>query len=463
MLTTDRFRPALLALAVAAVSGCSSTPAVTSTSSSLDRPTGRYRFKVALKSGTVIPGSSRDVILPGFDLNGINLQGQLLVDTGFQRDQVGEALLVLDGAEVRTIMQTGLAAPGGGNYLFAFTPARFNDWGDVAFTAAVGPPVHPFGVGANVFRFDAVANRTDAVVLAGVTPAPGGGVFRGAAFHAETNDLRQVAFTGIVSTDRGVSGTLGAGVYRRRFDGSIAGVIAPGDAAPGGVFDLAMNASINSVGDAAVAAHLSGEPCIDYGVPQEILINCGTSVYLERSDGTIVSIAHQAAPAPGGGVFQVAWNVRINNRAQVAFFGDLSVLPESLVKEGVFLYEGGRVRPIARPGQAMPGGGRVVTVGGQSIGNLDLNDAGQVAFTATLDSTSAGRLDSAVYLWSQGALRLIAHSGTTLPGVGLLTALVNGPVLNDLGQIAFTASLGDGSDVLIVGTPCAEDEATPTG
>jgi hypothetical protein len=73
-----------------------------------------------------------------------------------------------------------------------------------------------------------------------------------------------------------------------------------------------------------------------------------------------------------------------------------------------------------------------------------------------------------LYAWSHGSLRLVARSGTLIPGVGtvsqLTTAVMSFPVLpgfplnsgginNDRGQVFFAATLTDGRGVLLVASP----------
>src|SRR3954447_11956075 len=83
---------------------------------------------------------------------------------------------------------------------------------------------------------------------------------------------------------------------------------------------------------------------------------------------------------------------------------------------GVFLARGGQVEAIAREGTAMPGGGRFLS-GGFQPGNADLNDRGDVAFSATLDTddNGDGLLDQGLYRWTSGKLTVVVRTGVVLP------------------------------------------------
>ncbi len=87
------------------------------------------------------------------------------------------------------------------------------------------------------------------------------------------------------------------------------------------------------------------------------------------------------------------------------------------------------------------------------------------SFTARLDTGEDG-----LYVWSRGTVRLIARTGTVIPGVGTVVALLPpdfvgsgfpyayvGGTSNDRGQVVFTAAVDDGSGtlrgVLLLATP----------
>src|SRR5438445_556235 len=138
-------------------------------------------------------------------------------------------------------------------------------------------------------------------------PAPGGGNFTLDFEPSAINNRGEVGFTADVTTG-------GEGVFVG-LRGQLTQIMRSGQPAPGGggTFDMAMNGSINNGGDVAFGGHVAGDECIDIGFS-----NCGESVYLkDAATGIIQSIAHQGDPAPGGGVFRLAFGAVVNSRGDV--------------------------------------------------------------------------------------------------------------------------------------------------
>jgi hypothetical protein len=205
-----------------------------------------------------------------------------------------------------------------------------------------------------------------------------------------------------------------------------------------------------------------------------IFIRCYSSVYVRSArTGEIVRIAGQGDPAPGGGIFRTTGGSMINNQGYVVFGGDLTPAPSLGERTGIFLATpDGTIVPVVRPGDAMPGGGRVVTTG-FGPPEFSINDRGEVAFTAMLD-THIGPVgfpnDMGVYVWHDGEVRLIARTGTAIPGIGTITSLlpplVNAPfplfsggVINNRGEVLFQATLAGSAahGVLLIATGGAVD------
>jgi hypothetical protein len=378
-----------------------------------------------------------------------------------------EGIFVSRHGRLAELARAGEPAPGGGTFggFGSFSPASMNQQGDAAFTFGLEPFRMPIGVNAGVYRYSHSSNRVTPVEVPDVTPAPGGGVFRGAAFHANLNDRGDLAFAGIVDTDQGISGHLGVGVFRADRHDRIVNVASPGDAAPGGrVFDFARQPTLNSRGDVAFGGHLRGDECIDFGTSQDVEIHCADSSFLkEAGSGRILQIAHQGDPIPdsaGGGVYHYAFGPTVNDAGQVVFTGALSDPPGPVFGDslGVFLYTHGRVIKVARPGDALPGGGHLLTTSFY-VSNYDLNARGQVTFNAALREGGQG-----LYFWSGGSLRLVARTGDTIPGVGTIASFQfftvptpnGGALTNARGQILFGVSLSGGGGALVIATPRGE-------
>jgi hypothetical protein len=438
------------------------TGAALSTSRDAAAQAGNYVFTLLATLGTAEFASD-------FEPWSINNRGQVAFGADLPNGG-GEALYVADHGQITQIAKTGQAAPGGGTFSFAFLgqPA-LNDQGNVAFTFTLAPFSLPIGFNAGVYYYLSHNKGTlSTVIVPGVTPAPGGGTFAGATFRASLNNAGDLTFTGIVPANIGPGAPvgLGQGIFRVDRFGAISSVVRPGDAAPGGgTFDFAQNPWINDGGDIAFGGHVAGEECIDEGVTLPAFIFCAESVYLKSApNGAIQSIAHQGDPAPGGGVFRDAFGPAVNNRGQVAFIGDLTPAPDAAVALGVFLYTRGTIAPVARPGDAMPGGGHMLTASNNVL-DFHLNDTGKVAFGVFLDTdvNGDGIPDTGIYVGTPGSLRLVARTGTVLPGIGTIAqasasfgappVLGSGAANNNHGQVFFNATLTDGSVVLLLATP----------
>ena len=96
---------------------------------------------------------------------------------------------------------------------------------------------------------------------------------------------------------------------------------------------------------------------------------------------------------------------------------------------------------------------------------LHINNAGEVVFNGVL---STGIRDTGLFVWSRGSLRLVARTGSVIPGVGTVSQLAMGAIVippppgffpnsgatnNDRGQVLFGATLSDGGGVLLLATP----------
>jgi hypothetical protein len=427
------------------------------------------------------PGAA-GFLINDFEPNGLNNKGQVLfgADLGTAADPasfIGEAIYLGDNKGHMTRLAGATdSAPGGGTYdssLF-YGPSALNDQGDVAFTFQLSPLMLPFGVNGGTYRYSHNTQTVTPVVVPFVTPAPGGGTFQGTVFSPVINNRGDLLFDGIVATDKGVHIPnqtyigLGQGIFKQDGSGKISSVVAPGDAAPeGGTFDFAGGPWVNDRGDIAFNGHVAGDPASIPGAPPEsVVISAINNVYLrDEATGTITTIAHAGDPAPGGGAFTATFGPEINNSGDVAFLGQLSA---DFTTAGLFRYSKGVLTSIARPGDAMPGGGHLVTVSQIEGNQMHINNRGDIVFTASLDTNTAGFPDTGLYQWSAGRLTVVARTGTVLPGVGTIESLTSpsnivvppptvfsptgGSINNDLGQVLFGATLTGGRTVLLLET-----------
>jgi hypothetical protein len=262
-----------------------------------------------------------------------------------------------------------------------------------------------------------------------------GGTFEGA-IEAELNSAGDVAFTGITQTSAGYWPDLGSGVYRT--GPGITPVAAPGAS----IFDFAANASINQAGDTAFIGHVAGDP-LDFCAPPEAgFIDCLGDVFLRRANGTLAAVARHGESVAGLPPLVVATAPVLNDRGDVAFWGGFDGLGPALVVQSS---DGAHV--IAAEGQPMPGGGQLsLPLSFRTIHHpVALDGAGRAAFAGNL-SDGAG-----VFLWDAGRLSEVARTGAALSNGGGIIAEIrtDAVALNDRGQVVFWARLTDGREVLL--------------
>lgn len=141
------------------------------------------------------------------------------------------------------------------------------------------------------------------------------------------------------------------------------------------------------------------------------------------------------------------------------FIGDFSTPPAVLTKTGVFLWSHGSTIAIARPGDAMPGGGKMLAASPFVQGYI-LNDRGEIFFFATLDTDKDGdgQDDSGVFVWKEGTTRLVLRSGTKLTGLGTVSQVSFGQgwgaaLSNNYGEVLTFVTTTAGNGYLVKATP----------
>ena len=423
-----------------------------------------YSYRRVISAGDPLPGGAACGMY--FSLDGLNSRGDLAfgidIPTGYARYQSS-------GGHLMQVALPGDHAAGGitlgegtgfGDLLNEAGTQAFNFLVDANFDQS-----RPSGRHDGVFKAPRHRSGLLPIVIPDVTLDPDGNPFRGAFLHPSINNREELTFTGMIETPHGIHlpmqpyGGLGLGVFLADHHGHIKSIASPGSPAPGGgTFDLVENATLNDLGDIAFGAHVAGEECIDGGIKQADRLFCGESVYLRRRDGHLVSIAHQGAAAPGGGTYRLAFGPLLNNRGDLIFVGDLSSPPSLGVQLGIFMHRHGRTTAIARPGDSMPGGGRMAAAGFY-VSSYGLNQSGEAVFFAKLDTDDDkdGQPDTGAYTWRDGKLGLVVRTGSSIPGLGTVTTVASGDGFsvnnNDLGQVATPVMTADGKTHLIIATP----------
>jgi hypothetical protein len=156
-------------------------------------------------------------------------------------------------------------------------------------------------------------------------------------------------------------------------------------------------------------------------------------------------VARTGEAAPGGGSFDrfgqetLPIVAPVNARGEVAFFATLT---RGGADEGIFLRRGGRLVTVAREGDRVAGVGRLSGFGKQPTPAL--NDAGTVAFAAAV---TGGRAVEGIFAWSGGRVRAVATTGGAAPDMpsGVL-ASVDAPAINARGDVVFLAAVRRGRE-----------------
>lgn len=356
------------------------------------------------------------------------------------------------------VAEGGQLMPDGGVLGYTFSPIAMNQNDEIAFIMSRDgynePP--PLGLDAGVYRYSA---RTGVIpVMVPGLQSYNGNAFWGSGFFASINNRRDIAFPAMLCTSLAISVApvpcpdcssrlLSKGIFKGDAKGGITPVMMIGDPAPSGVsyFDNATFTASNDGGDVAFAAHVYGQAC-GFQV-------CG--LYLKPKSGDKVDlIATAGAPSPVPGKnYSSAFSPVINSTGDVAFLGDLSATGDGS-EVAVFLYRGGKVIVVAKPGDPMPGGGTFAS-NGQYQQNVFMNNQGEVVFAATLSSGANG-----LYIWRHGVTSLVAQTGTDT-GSGVILSLddflagaASSQVsINDAGRILFMAKYFGGGGGLLVATP----------
>ncbi|MFL6446609.1 MAG: choice-of-anchor tandem repeat NxxGxxAF-containing protein [Bryobacteraceae bacterium] len=422
-----------------------------------------------------------------YEPGGLNNRGDAIygTDVGTSADPstfIGEGAFLRAAGQEFELARAGASAPGGSTFdALILSAASINDSRDAAFAFALSPLGAPTGVNAGLFHYSIPNRVSTAVVQPFITPAPAGGTFQGVVFGTSLTNRGDILFSGIIASGQGVHipgevyPGLGVGVFKADSQGQITSIVSPGDPAPGGgLFDYAGNsgaggAAINAGGDVAFVGHVAGEEAKFPGFPpQTTLISALGSLYIKDAQhGVITSIAHAGESAPGGAIYREIISPALNASGDVAFIGDIS--PGSSVNQhlAVFLNSKGATLAVALPGDLMPGDGHFVTSGF----GISMNNTGDIVFTSDLDTdvNRDGVPDTGIYVWSGGSVRLVARTGTVIPGVGTIGQVASGVtiippppsyfpgsgVINDHGQILFGVTLDDAkkTGVLLLASP----------
>ncbi len=196
-----------------------------------------------------------------------------------------------------------------------------------------------------------------------------------------------------------------------------------GTAAPAGGNYLAFGAGttvLNASGQVAFADGLSS--------------GSSPSGIFAGSPGALQVVALQNSAAPAGGNYNGLVVGALNTAGQVAFNSSLT---GGTSLSGMFAGSPGSAQVIALLGAAAPAGGNYNSMPIPSA----FNDSEQVVFMVGL---TGGSSTSGLFAGAPGSLQAVALQGNPAPGGGNYSSFSATPVINNSGQVAFSANLTGG-------------------
>jgi hypothetical protein len=217
------------------------------------------------------------------------------------------------------IAAIGNPAPGGGNFTFDFEPSVISDSGQVAFTADVD-------TSGDEGVFVARGGRISQLVRAGLAGPSGVTFGPGELGRLGQNDGGDVALGFLLNPfDPTLPFGLNGGVFRfSHTNSALTGVEIPGTLAPGGgTFEgTYFNLGMNNRGDIVFPGLATGTAVAPPSTEPNYH-GMALGLFRQNKDGTATRLVMPGDPAPGGRVFDDAWNGSINSGGDVAFSGHL--------------------------------------------------------------------------------------------------------------------------------------------
>lgn len=322
----------------------------------------------------------------------------------------------------------GSPAPGGGTYVDHFEVGQnaINKDGATVFAADVDTPAESLFLASkagSVTRLLSPGQTVSGIVLGDHTIS-----------SAAINDVGGIAvnwaaYPGDYRLPLGIDST----VLRKSAKGEFQAVIVPRvtPVPGGGVFYGAyLQLGLSQAGDVAFL-----------GLIQSAFGNLRQGVFVAQANGTIVSVAQPAAPAPGGGVFgNATWVSIASQGGYVAFTASTGASASAASLPGVFLRDPARglVR-IAGYGDPAIGGGQIYNVLYPQV-----NANGDVLFVALTYRQGDQYSQYVPYVYSKGSLKAVVRNGEMLPdGRTFLSLEVTsnrtGLGMNDAGDVILDA------------------------
>jgi hypothetical protein len=354
--------------------------------------------------------------------------------TGISGILIGEGGDARFSGDVTDVVQYGDPIPGvPGATLESIRDPAINAHGDILFLGSdenSGPGEGPDGI------YLASGGSFTPIARAGSAPPEGNGTFL--EFYSSEygfnypafNDAGQTAFHAALTGTSGVN-TDNAGLYLGDAQ-SLRLIARKGDEVPGsGERILGFNVAaddigtpaLNNLGDVAFSARLT---------------NSESGIFLHNGTGlTQVAMTGEASPI-GGATFQSLAGPRLTEQGDVAFWARVED-EQRRETTGIFLWRDGQIDVLARSGVVAPdGNGNFADIYG-----FDINEAGQVAFQAYIENSGIFFVEFGVYVTDGMSIQKVARSGDAPPDDNGAFRSFYAPLINDAGQIAFLAHIGE--------------------
>jgi len=413
--------------------------------------TTTFVYEALASLGDPAPGGG--IFAGYFELGGLNNEETLAIAAGVTSDgspDLGEAVVLFGRHQLTLVARSQQVAPGGSVFgVGTLFPMALNDAGDLVFSFSLDPFDLPLESTAGLFLQAHNAPQLAALVLPDTSTE-----ISGVGLGPALNNQGSVAFSGLVPATSGPGSDfgVGSGVFVRDKAGNIRTIARPGDPAPGGsVYDWVAYPSINKGGDVSFAGHRANQSACP--PPSPDLFCFDTALYIaDHSTGLLSVVASPGDVAPDGGVFTLAAFGRVNARGDVAFLGRTSSHPAQF---SAFVRIDDETRRVAVVGDPAPGGGHFLRLGPASTGTnpIHISDSGVVSFLALLDSDvdGDGRPDTGAFQWRDGAVTVIARTGTAVGDLGTVRDVRRSDIAaNNRGDAAFWSRLADGREVVLL-------------
>ncbi len=374
------------------------------------------------------PAPDANGVFFGSQIPVIDDSGEVTFPCSFTTGSGGTALVrgSTTPGDRHIIVRLGDPAPDGNGNFQGFDGAivSINDAGQVAFSATFTGTFNPQTDGSGTLRGAVAPDHLTLLTRSGQTVD---GVQLGTATTPALNGGGEVVFSQLNAIVR-------AG-------GGAASVVAQvGQAAPdasGPIVSILQPAVINDAGQVAIY------PTVNH--------NAVLNVEFVRADGsTLTQVVRDGDPAPdGNGTFDLFMTAlllqhpTLNASGEIAFLAALAGATGNATT-GVFRSaDPAHVQQIARRGAATPdANGTFLSIDLAGVDVLALNDAGQVAFQATLTGTKNGSADNkGIFRGDGSTLVRVVRKGQAAPDGNGTFSTLGTPAINATGQVAFAGTL----------------------